>query len=79
VFSIHPENGSLTLLQRVPSGGKTPRHFAVDPTGKWLFAANQDSSNIALFGIDPKSGRLTTTPRFLSVASPVCLHFVAVK
>jgi 6-phosphogluconolactonase len=63
VFSVHPENGNLTAVERVPSGGRTPRHFAIDPTGQWLFAANQDSDDIRIFRVDPTSGQLTATPR----------------
>jgi len=79
VFSINPENGSLTLVERVPSGGRTPRSFAIDPTGQWLFAANQGSDDIRLFRVDPTSGRLTATPRSLKVVSPVCVLIVFFK
>src|SRR6202789_2643322 len=45
VFSIRPAKGTLTKVQVVPTQGKTPRNFAIDPSGKWLIAANQDSDN----------------------------------
>jgi 6-phosphogluconolactonase len=73
VFRIDPETGSLTAVERVPSGGRTPRNFAVDPTGTWFLAANQDSNEIRVFRIDPESGRLTLTPRSLKVVSPACV------
>lgn len=76
VFRIHPGDGSLKLLERVPSGGRTPRHFAIDPTGRWLWVANQDSDDIRLFRIDPAGGRLSATPRSLRVSRPVCVGFV---
>ena len=79
VFSISSENGSLTPVERVPSGGKTPRHFAIDPTGQWLFAANQNSNDIRLFQIDPSSGRLTPTSRSFKVVSPVCVCISSIK
>jgi 6-phosphogluconolactonase len=79
VFRIDPDSGSVTPLERVPSGGKTPRHFAIDPTGTWLFAANQDSNDIKLFRIDPNSGRLMETSQSLTVASPVCVRIVALN
>jgi len=69
----------LTSLAWVPSGGKAPRHFVIDPTGEWLFAANQGSDNISLFRVDPKSGRLTPTDHSLAVVSPVCIEFVSFK
>ena len=49
VFGIDAGNGTLTPVERVPSGGRTPRHFVIDPTGAWLFAANQGSNNITAF------------------------------
>ena len=79
VFAINPQDGKLTLVERVPTGGKTPRHFALDPTGKWLFAANQDSNSITVFSVDPQTGRLTPTPHVLRVASPVCVVFATGK
>ena len=32
VFSVDAKTGRLTLIQDVPSGGKTPRNFDMDPT-----------------------------------------------
>lgn len=59
VFSINPENGHLTLVQRISSGGKTPRHFTLDPTAQWILCGNQDSANVAVFRRDLGTGRLT--------------------
>ena len=33
-FTIEPGSGRLTPVRWVPSGGKTPRHFEIDPTGQ---------------------------------------------
>jgi 6-phosphogluconolactonase len=75
LFRIDPAKGTLTAVERTPSGGKTPRNFAIDPTGTWLFAANQDSGNVVLFRIDPASGRLSASGKTIDVASPVCVVF----
>jgi len=40
-FSIDPAKGTLQLKNEYPTMGKTPRNFAIDPTGKFLIAANQ--------------------------------------
>ncbi|MEP6860479.1 MAG: beta-propeller fold lactonase family protein [Deltaproteobacteria bacterium] len=45
-------DGSVTLASHTPSGGTTPRMFALDPTGRWLFAANQGSDTVVAFAID---------------------------
>jgi 6-phosphogluconolactonase len=79
VFAIDPGSGKLSLVERVPTGGKTPRHFTLDPTGKWLFAANQDSNDITIFRVNPGSGRLTPTSQVLQVGTPVCVVFVPLK
>ena len=79
VFAIKPGSGTLSLIEIVPTGGKTPRNFVIDPTGKWLFAANQDSDNVNLFRINPVTGRLTRTSHVLQLASPVCIVFALAK
>jgi 6-phosphogluconolactonase len=59
------------------TGGKTPRHFAIDPTGTYLLAENQDSNNIVVFHIDAATGNLTPTGQTVEVPSPVCITFFA--
>jgi 6-phosphogluconolactonase len=79
VFQISATDGTLTFVQRVPSGGKAPRNFAIDPTGQWLLAANQGSDNIQIFRVDRRSGRLTPTSQISGIVAPVCVIFVPVK
>jgi 6-phosphogluconolactonase len=74
-FAINPANGRLTLIAHEPTGGKTPRNFAIDPTGNFLLAANQNSNNIVTFRRDRKTGRLTATGHMVEAPSPVCLKF----
>jgi 6-phosphogluconolactonase len=76
IFSVR-DDGTLILLKTVPTQGKTPRHFAIDPTGRYLFAANQESNNIVGFRINPKNGDLTPTSTVLEAPTPVCVIFVA--
>jgi 6-phosphogluconolactonase len=78
VFSI-AANGSLTLLENVPTQGKIPRNFGIDPTGSFLLAANQDSNNIVVFRIDRKTGRLTPTGQIVEAPTPMCVKFLALK
>lgn len=68
--------GKLTLLEHQSTLGKTPRSFGIDPTGNFLLAANQESNNIIVFRIDPKTGRLTPTGQALEVPVPVCVTFL---
>lgn len=77
VFSINAADGTLKFVQRVPSGGKLPRNFVIDPTGQWLLAANQDSNNIQIFRVDNSTGRLSPTTQIPGIVAPVCVVFVA--
>jgi 6-phosphogluconolactonase len=76
VFAIDADKGTLTPVERTPSGGKTPRNFAIDPTGAYLFAANQDSDLVVVFRIDARSGKLSPTGDILDAFAPVCVIFV---
>jgi len=76
-FTVDQASGKLTFVQRVSTGGKTPRHFAIDPDGTHLLAANEDSGNVVEFTIDQKSGQLKTVGEVAKVPSAVCLVFVA--
>jgi 6-phosphogluconolactonase len=78
VFSI-ARDGKLTPVEQTLTQGKTPRNFALDPTGAYLFAANQDSNNIVLFHVDPKTGRLTPAGQTMDVGAPVCVVFAPAK
>jgi 6-phosphogluconolactonase len=75
VFAVDPKNGTLTLIEFVPTGGQTPRNFAIDPSGKWLLAANQDSNNVVTFRINTESGRLTPVGKSVEVKSPTMVDF----
>ena len=48
-FAIDPATGTLTLLNRVSSGGGGPCHVSIDRSGKWLFAANYGGGSVAAF------------------------------
>lgn len=76
VFAIDQESGKLTRIEIVPSGGKTPRNFAIDPSGAYLLVENQDSSNVVTFKIDGATGKLTATGHVTNVPMPVCAVFV---
>lgn len=50
------ESGQLKYESWFSVRGKTPRDFAVDPTGNWLLVANQDTDSIVPFRLDDESG-----------------------
>jgi 6-phosphogluconolactonase len=75
VFVVGADH-TLTLVETTPTQGKTPRHFAIDPTGQFLIAANQKSDTLVVFRIDKETGKLTPTGSTITVAAPVCVRFV---
>ena len=54
-FRVDAATGQLQPLGQVPTE-KTPRGFVVDPSGRFLIAAGQESHHIALHPIDPAAG-----------------------
>jgi 6-phosphogluconolactonase len=78
-FAIDPANGHLTAIQHIPSGGKTPRNFAFDPTAKWIVCTNHNSDNAVVFRVDADTGKLTQQGEPVSVPAPFCERFLAVK
>lgn len=75
IFSIDQNTGRLTLVGHQPTEGKTPRNFAIDPTGNFLLVANQDSGTIVTFRIDRSNGRLSPTGQVTKLVMPVCIKF----
>lgn len=68
------DDGRLTPVQHISSGGQHPRNFALSPDGNWLLCANRDSDNIVVFRRDAGTGRLE--PAGLHAAPlPVCVVF----
>jgi 6-phosphogluconolactonase len=48
-YSIDPQSGKLTFLNRVSSRGGSPCHLSVDRTGKLVVAANYGGGSIGAF------------------------------
>ena len=77
VFTIAPADGALTLLERIPCGGKTPRQFTLSPDSeaRWLLCGNQDSASVTVFRRDPASGQLGGPIQTLPIDSPLFTLF----
>jgi len=76
VFQV-AAGGTLKPAGQVPTEGKVPRNFNLDPKGMWLLAANQNSDNVVVFRIDSKTGRLEPNGESARVVAPVCIKFLA--
>lgn len=67
------DDGRLTLVAVVPSLGKGPQNLAVTPDGRWLLCANMPGNNLAVFAIDPNTGRPTAAGDPVVQPSPSCI------
>lgn len=76
IFQIDAKAGNLTFIESVSTQGKTPRNFVISPDGRFLLVANQDSSTVVVFSVDPETGKLTPTGEVEEIMSPVCLKFL---
>ena len=74
-WAVDTNSGELSLTGHAPTGGHTPRNFALDPSGQWLLAANQDSGTVVTFRRDAATGGLTATGAVAEIPSPVCIVF----
>ena len=75
IYSIG-DKGQLKPIGRQSTLGQTPRDFEIDPSGRFLLAANQDSHTIVTFAIDQTTGLLSETGYVAEVPTPVCIKFL---
>ncbi len=74
VFKRNKKDGSLEKVQNISTHGDWPRNFVLDPSGKFLLVANQKSSNISVYAIHKKTGKLTFL-NSVDSTDPSCLKF----
>jgi 6-phosphogluconolactonase len=79
IFSIHPQTRELKAVGHQSAGVKTPRNFAIEPTGKFMLVANQSGDNVLVFEIDQDTGALRPTDGSTKVPRPVCVRFMDIK
>ena len=77
IFRINETDGKLTLVGHQATG-QHPRNFVITPNGKYLLAANMNSSTIQVFEINRETGLLNEdiSKQITEVDRPVCLKFV---
>jgi 6-phosphogluconolactonase len=74
IFSVDSK-GKLTLKKTMPTGGKGPRNFAIDPGGNYLLVAHQYTNDVIIFKRDQMTGLLENTGKKITLCAPVCLVF----
>ncbi|KRM55526.1 lactonase family protein [Lacticaseibacillus sharpeae] len=68
-------SGELEFVNHVSTFGDFPRDFAIDPSGNYLLAVNQNSDNGTLYRRDPVNGTLTTLAINIPTPETVCVVF----
>ncbi|MBZ0291626.1 MAG: lactonase family protein [Anaerolineae bacterium] len=71
-------DGTLIPRGYASTEGQTPRDFAIDPTGSFLLAANQDTNTVVTFRIDSLTGQLRPNGQIASISAPVCVKILEV-
>lgn len=74
VYQIDKASALLSLLEIEPTNGDTPRDFIIDPQGKFLLVAHQNSDNIKTYKIQ-EDGTIEDTQMSLDISTPVCLSY----
>lgn len=74
VFGFEAVSGRLTPLGHTSCGGRTPRNFAITPSGRHLAVANQDSDTIVFLSRNEATGALTDTGKRLDIGTPMCVR-----
>lgn len=76
IFAIDGRKGTLTTVGYQSTMGEQPRNFTLDPSGRYLLAANQRTGTVVVFRRDTKTGLLQPTGVQVSIPQPVCLLFL---
>ncbi|MFC2110252.1 lactonase family protein [Bacteroidota bacterium] len=74
VFKRNKKDGSIEQIQNISTHGNWPRNFTLSPKGNYLLIANKLSSNITVFSVNKKTGKLTYKHEVNS-PNPSCLKF----
>ena len=76
MFEIELKTGELEVIGWESTRGEWPRGMNIDPSGTFLYAANQNTDNIAVFRIHQGSGRLGLST-IVNTPTPVDVEFGA--
>ncbi len=67
---------SMSLVDIISTEGDHPRDFNITPDGKYLLAANMNTDNLVLFGVDKESGKLKLIKSDIYSPEPVSIVFL---
>lgn len=75
LFSIRPEDGTLTLRRVVRTGGQMPRDFNFTPDGDYLVVGYQFQGYLDVYRVNAEEADLVCVGRGTDIPSPVCIAF----
>lgn len=78
-FAVDYERGTLSHVAHQSTLGKTPRNFEVEPAGKYLIIANQDTNTLVVCQNDQGTGQLQPSGAPIESPRPVCIKFLRPK
>ncbi len=67
------DDGQLSLIEIIPSLGKGPQNLVVVEPSNLLLCANMPGNNVAVFRLDPASGKLSAIGDPMPTPSPSCI------
>jgi len=87
IYAVNRLHNSIGILAVASDGqvrwsgdegtrGDYTRNIALDPSGRFMVACNQRSDQVTVFRIDPASGKLTFTNRYVPIGSPSMIAFL---
>ncbi len=53
-LAINPEDGTLSLINQVPSHGDNACHISLDNTGNWVFISHYGSGSLSVLPVNPE-------------------------
>ena len=75
-FTVSPEGDRLKRIDTTSTNGQGPRDFELDPSDKYLIAANQDTDDVVIMKRNPNKGNLTKVGNNISIPECTCVHFI---
>jgi 6-phosphogluconolactonase len=74
-FKVNAADGTLTLIETIPAE-TSPRSFAIDSSGRYLFVAGQRSHRMSSYSIAPDSGKLVKLKEYAVGKNPNWIEIV---
>ena len=75
-FSVNAGGDRLKKINTTSTNGKGPRDFDIDPSEKYVIAANQDSDDVVVMKRNINKGILTVLGNNISIPECTCVHFI---